>query len=73
LKGLLPGISVFHGRGSLSLFQILPLSSIDGTNVPLERKPSMFAAAASNICFPLRIQLVFKKNMSCKSEFSRGE
>jgi hypothetical protein len=44
---------------------------VDETHVSLQRTPLIFKAAAGTTLFPVRMELVFGRNMSCKSELSK--
>jgi hypothetical protein len=63
--------SQFHCEERLILFHLGLFTKFEETQVSLERKPSVLEAGASSNSFPVRIDLVFERSTSSKSDFKR--
>jgi hypothetical protein len=68
LKGKLPSNHNFQGGEKFILFKI-GLSTELMKYESLERKPSELEAGSSSTLFPVRIELLFERNISCNLGF----
>jgi hypothetical protein len=71
LKRILPANHSFQSGERLIFFQICLFTLVEGTHVSLERKPFVLAAGASTTFYPVRIELFFGRNTSCKLVVTR--
>jgi hypothetical protein len=71
LKGIVPENQSFQGGEKLILIQIGLFRWFEEIHASLERKPFVWVAGACSTLFLVRIEIVFQRNISWKSEFSR--
>jgi hypothetical protein len=69
--GILPTNHSFQGKERFILFPISLISKVEETPVSQKTKPSVLEAGASCAFFHVRTELVFCRNTTCKSQFSR--